>query len=270
MNWKSLDWKYLVMFVVTLGGSLIPIYLGQSDQAARSITVKRLASTSLQPVRHAGNRELEVMLDGRKIDDPYFSLLKVINNGSKPIVSSDFETPLELVVTGDATIVNAQITNSSPPDITAKISIDDKRVMIAPFLSNPEDALYLTVITSGGQPGFEPRARIAGVKSISFVESSSPEPSNFGFAFKLVSAFAMISLYFVYMANASRGLVVTRPIAYVTGLSLILGCTFTLVSMKEQIANVLTSNLAVIGGLAALLICAASMAFLITKKVKWR
>lgn len=269
MNWKSLDWKYLVMFVVTLGGSLIPIYMGQSDQAARSITVKRLASTSLQPVRHAGNQELEVMLDGRKIDDPYFSLLKVMNTGSKPIVSSDFETPLELVVTGDTTIVSAQVTKSTPPDITTKVSIDDKRVMIAPYLSNPEDALFLTVITSGGQPGFEPRARIAGVKSIPFVEVSVPKPSKTSFAIKLVSAFAMISLYFLYMANASNSLIITRPMAYATGMSLILGCTFTLTGMPDQIADVLTSNLATIIGLVAFMICGALVAFLLHRKMKW-
>ncbi|AMS19704.1 hypothetical protein AYK59_06075 [Pseudomonas synxantha] len=234
MNWKSIDWKYIVMFVVTLVCALVPV-LWQSKQEARAITVKLLSSTTLQLEQQAGIKDLQVTINGRNIDRPYLSLLQVVNDGAKPILSSDFETPIELFAKNEALVVSAQVTDTSPAGITAKISTDDKRATIAPFLVNPEDSVFLTILTSGGAPSFEAKARIAGVKGVNYIDSSLPAPHRVGFVLRIVAALSMLTLYFVYMASASRKLIVSRPLAYMTGITCIVGAVFTIETVEAEV-----------------------------------
>lgn len=255
MNWKSIDWKYIVMFVVTLVCALVPV-LWQSKQEARAITVKYLSSTTLQLDQQAGIKDLQVTINGRNIDRPYLSLLQVVNDGAKPILSSDFETPIELFAKNEALVVSAQVTDTSPAGITAKVSTDDKRVMIAPFLVNPDDSVFLTVLTSGGAPSFEAKARIAGVKGVNFVDSSLPAPHRVGFVMKLFASLSMLTLYFLYMASASRMLIVSRPLAYMTGITCIVGAVLILETVGTEVETSLPLGK---GGLFILILVIAGL-----------
>jgi hypothetical protein len=58
-------------------------------------------------------------------------------------LSADFETPIELLIKNNALVVTAQVTNSEPPEIAAMASISEKKVMVGPYLSNPEDSVFL-------------------------------------------------------------------------------------------------------------------------------
>ncbi|QZP34755.1 hypothetical protein [Pseudomonas sp. DR48] len=266
MSWKSLDWKYLVMFALTLVGILAPV-VWQSVQETHSITVKLLASTTLQPGGQTGIQDLQVSLNGRKIDDPYLSLMEVVNDGSKSILSNDFETPIELIPQGESLIVTAQVTSTTPANITAKVSTEDKRVMIAPYLSNPEDSIFITVITSGGQPSFTTRARIASVKNVNYLDSSVPKTNNVKFAIKIFSAFCMTIMYFVYMSAVGKQIIMSKPLAYLTGLGFATGGGYTLVSAATQIDTLLPTTTAFAIALSLMTLLAGLAALPVSKKL---
>ncbi|NWE38047.1 hypothetical protein HX875_01085 [Pseudomonas yamanorum] len=267
MNWKAIDWKYIVMFLVTLVCALIPV-LWQSSQEARSISVKLSSSTTLQLGPKAGIKDLQVTLDGHNIDRPYLSLFEVVNDGSKPILSSEFESPIELFTKNEASVVTAQIAETIPAGITAKISVDDKRAKIAPYLVNPDDSVFFTILTSGGAPKFEAHARIAGIKEVKYVDSSVPAPNRVSIAVTLIVALCMITLYFLYMAFASRRLIVSSSLARMTGITLITGVVFILRGMKAQIEAFLPFSLGLPVLLPALFILGGLCAWWISKRTE--
>lgn len=197
----------------------------------------------------------------------YLSLLKVVNDGSKSILSNEFETPIELVTEGNVSVVTAQITATEPKDIPVKISSEDKKVIIAPFLSNPKDSVFISVITSGGRPNFKAHARIAGVKEISYEDTSQPKQSVFSLAWNLIAAFVMAILYFVYMGAGGNPLIVTRPLGYVTGLIFAIGCGYTLSNMSSKVDMILTSGFAQIGALMLMMLLSLMVATRIRRHI---
>lgn len=255
------------MFLVTLVCALIPV-LWQSSQEARSISVKLLSSTTLQLGPQSGIKDLQVTLDGHNIDRPYLSLFEVVNDGSKPILSSEFESPIEMLTKNEASIVTAQIIDTVPAGITAKVSVDDKRAKIAPYLVNPDDSVFFTILTSGGTPSFEAHARIAGVKGVNYVDSSLPAPNLTGFTVKLIVILCMITLYFVYMASASSRLIVSTLLARITGITLVIGSVLILKGIKPQIEAFLPFPLNGPALLAALFILGGLCAWWISKRTE--
>ncbi|MFW6749919.1 hypothetical protein ACKUG4_04415 [Pseudomonas glycinae] len=254
------------MFVLTFTGILAP-FVWQSSHDARSISVKLLASTTLQPGAQAGIKDLQVTLNGRRIDDPYLSLFEVVNDGSKSILPGEFETPIELVPLGDAVVVTAQITTTFPKGITAKVSTEDKRVMIAPYLSNSEDSVFVTVITSGGQPTFGAQARIAGVKQISYIDSSVPQSSEMKLVIKVAGAFYLAVMYFLFAMAAGRNIILSRPLAYSTGFAFTIGCGLTFASVGNEIEKLFPFPFGYALALAGMMLIACLVAIPILHRI---
>jgi len=106
------------------------------------------------------------------------------------------------------------------------------------------------------------------VKALRFVDTSYPERSKAGVVFKIFIIFLMISLYFVFMANASSRLVMSRPLAFLTGLCLIFGATFTIVAIRAQVVELLPSGMALIAAVVVLALLAGGVAFQISKMIE--
>lgn len=240
MSWKSLDWKFFVTIIATIAGVVIPIYLWQSDLSSHSLELRLRSTTALQPASDI--QELQVFLNGKKLESPYLSSFELVNTGSKSILSSDFETPVELIAKGGLKVVSAQITDTNPSNIPVKVSFDEQRTSIAPFLSNPKDTITFSIITSGERPVFEHRARIAGVKEISFEDSSNRGMAYVQIALSLVSALLLLILNLVYLpaALARSKIVVPKWLGLLTGVSCLIGSTTAIgsgISLMESFSS---------------------------------
>ncbi|VVP27462.1 hypothetical protein PS858_04138 [Pseudomonas fluorescens] len=214
MSWEKLDWKFFVTLIATIAGVVIPVYLWQADFSSRSIGLRLLSTSALQPA--ANIQDLQIFLNGKKIESPYLSSFELINTGSKPVLSADFESPIEILPTGGAKLVSAQVTTTVPDNIPVKISFDDQRIAIAPILLNPKDTVSFSVITSGEQPFFEPRARIAGINSITLEDFPSKKDEYQTASLNLFLAFALLVPYLIFLVSAvsGEGLPLSRPIAF--------------------------------------------------------
>lgn len=214
MNWKKLDWKFFLTLFGTIAGVVVPVYLWQADFSSRSLGLKLLSTSALQPA--ADIQDLQIFLNGKKIESPYLSSFELINTGSKPVLSADFESPIEIFPTGGAKLISAQVTTTDPENIPVKITFDDQHILIAPFLSNPKDNVAFSIITSGKPPNFEPRARIAGIKSITFEDSTSKKGEYSATSINLALAFALLIPYLVFLISTVTGVVlpISRPLAF--------------------------------------------------------
>lgn len=165
---KKLDWKFLLSITVAIAGLFIPWWLTKLDNGEKSLTVQILSQSSLQLSAKELVPGLEITIEGAPVKDPYFSVIKLANEGDKAITTKDFENPLEISISpSSGSIVRARVTTKSPDDIQANIDASDKQtIRIAPTLLNPKDSITFSILTSGGKPSFSARARIIGISKV--------------------------------------------------------------------------------------------------------
>jgi hypothetical protein len=176
MNMR-LDWKFWVVLATTLAGVLVPVWLWRADLAARSLHFTKVSQTSLQPPANAKALDLTISVEGAELSTPYLTVFELANDGAKPVPSSDFESAIEIVSKNKAQIVRTSVTSSNPPDLKPLVTVEAGAMKIQPMLFNPGDSVTIAVLTTGEEPSFTSRARIAGVQSVPIIEAQNKSGS---------------------------------------------------------------------------------------------
>lgn len=203
---KLLDWKFVLTLAATLAGVIVPIWIWRADIESRSLRFVLLSQTSLQPTIGAGISNLKVTLDGVELPSPTLTVMRLSNDGTRPIPASDFEGPLRLVVAAPAKLVRANVTELSPSDLSPSLSNDSNSIAIAPMLLNPGDSITLAIFTSGTPKTLESKARIAGLKTVPVDEKPSDPLRPLAIAIAIATAVAcMIGGAFFVSALPSKG-----------------------------------------------------------------
>jgi hypothetical protein len=207
-TFMNLDWKFAVGSIIATASVIVPIWIWQSDQTPYSLSLRLASSVALSQGTKSPIPDLVVMVGGTPIETPYLSTLELSNAGTKPILASDFEVPLELVVAGGAAVVRARISSSVPDDLRPEITSDAQTVSMKPLLLNPRDIVTFAVLTSGSQPIFSPRSRISGISEVKY-EDATKKPNKWATTLLGVTlSYAGIAIYFVF------GVIFARPNAF--------------------------------------------------------
>lgn len=182
------DWKFAATFVVAIAGVIVPVWLWQADLSSKSLSITLTTRVPLQPTEKDSLQGMEVSVDGKRIENPYLVVLEIANDGSKPILASDFESPLDIRLTSDTYFVRSRITNKTPKDIDTDISAEKTRISLKPALLNPKDSVAVTIVTAGTAPVLETRARVAGIPSISIADNTVKKRNTARLIFYAVAA----------------------------------------------------------------------------------
>jgi siroheme synthase (precorrin-2 oxidase/ferrochelatase) len=94
--------------------------------------------------------------------------------------------------------VSARIDLTEPKDIPVNVTLEPSKVSIAPFLSNPGDKVYLSIITSGVDPVISVKARIAGIREIKIEDSSVVTVSPLRIGIDLIVSLGCLTTYFIH------------------------------------------------------------------------
>lgn len=163
---KLLDWKFLVMLAATLAGVMVPVWLWRAELDSRSLRFIIVSKTSLQPAIGTEVPELKLTFNGVELLSPALTVVRLSNDGAKPIPASDFEGALRLTISGNAKLVRASATKLNPPDLLPVLTTTSNSVGIAPLLLNPGDSITFELLTSGTPEALESRARISGLHAV--------------------------------------------------------------------------------------------------------
>ena len=188
------DWKFFLTISVAIAGVVMPL-VWQSDFSSKSMELRLSSIASLEPASQI--RNLQIFLDGEKLEAPYSSTLELVNTGSKTILSKDFDTSIEISLNDGARYASAEITSTNPPNLPIEITTADHVLQISKHLSNPGDSVTVSVVTSGESPQFGVKARIAGVKNITLVDQTMPKPKLDDYLRNAIYALTAIGLYAV-------------------------------------------------------------------------
>ena len=217
----SLDWKFLVIILATLAGVIVPVWLWQADLQAKSLNVRIVSQTSLEPDISRNVEGIKISVDNKSIERPYLTVLKLSNDGRRPILATDFEEALEIQVAGDISIVRAQSTDRQPKDIQPKTTFDAKALRLMPLLLNPDDNITFAIVTAGGPPEFSVRSRVAGIAAIALEEKITKGASP---TLHIIRAFLGFGLALVYASCLSMAFMpqlyeLRKPTLILAGLS---------------------------------------------------
>lgn len=180
------------MLLATVVAIAVPIWIWRADPTSKSLEFRVVSEASLEPAKSGDIKGLQITLDSAPLDRPYLTVVELLNDGLKPIPSSEFEGPVEVRLSGDTKVVRAQLVSSKPNSLEAKLTFTENSVAVAPLLLNPEDKLTISILTSGGMPSFSPRARIAGIAEIKLDDSQGKPPTWMSGGLALLAASLML------------------------------------------------------------------------------
>ncbi|MFN9470997.1 hypothetical protein [Acidovorax sp.] len=178
------------------------------DLTSKSLEFRVASQVSLEPARSGDIKGLQITLDSEPLDRPYLTVVELINDGLRPISSSEFEGPAEIRLSVGTKVVRAELVSAYPKSLEARVAITEKGIAVAPLLLNPEDKLTISILSSGGQPLFSPSARIAGVTEIKLDVSQGKIP-----AWKL-SGLALLAAFLLFVASdiTNKGFFTGKPV----------------------------------------------------------
>jgi hypothetical protein len=161
-----LDWKFHLSMVVAILSVAVPVWLWKADQSSKELSVHVAAQTSLRPSPSVPIPDLKVVVGGQALNEPFVTVLKFHNSGTKPIAAADFESAMLIEGQPQVGVSAAHITDRHPPNLAVSISVANDTCSISPLLLNPGDHFSVALVTANAQPTLRVNARIAGVKSV--------------------------------------------------------------------------------------------------------
>lgn len=200
----TFDWKFYATMFAAIAGIAVPIFIWQVDLSAHSLSVRLASSVALQSTGTTSIPDIQILIDGVNVKTPFLSTLELLNDGSKPISVSDFESPIELNVDQNTQIVRARVISIEPNNLKVELDTNKQSVKLLPLLLNPNDTITIAVITSGSPPNFIAQARIAGISKINFEDTVTKKESWKAVAKNAVLSFMGIVLYWIYGAAVIR------------------------------------------------------------------
>jgi hypothetical protein len=190
------DWKYFIALIASVAGVVVPVWLWQADLNSKSLSIRLITRVSLNSVDNKTFPDIELSINGSKLTNPTLIEFIVKNDGSRPILATDFESPLEIRLESASSFVKTRVSNKTPRDIDPIISSENKQITLKPMLINPQDSITISTYTSGDSPVFGYKARVAGVSNVSYEDDSINKPSKFKLSFLFFSSLATIIPYF--------------------------------------------------------------------------
>ena len=162
--------KNLLAPLLTFFGVLITIvapiiwnwYTSQS-----SLTLVKLSEVRLIEKKTSIDG-LEILLNGKQINNLTKLSLKLKNTGEKPITEEEIIEPIEILF-NDIRILDSSLDKTMPENITATITNEKNKISIIFKLLNPDDELYFSVLADTNKINFTTKARVKNVKQINII-----------------------------------------------------------------------------------------------------
>ncbi len=133
-------------------------------------------------------------MNGKRLISPHLSVIKLENQGTRPVTAAEFELPLEIRVNDGVELVQVQVVENLPTALEPRVTSTTRAMVLQPLLLNPGDEITLSALTSGAKPKFTAKGRVAGVSSIGIVDLESAKYSRIQIAILLLISFAGLAV----------------------------------------------------------------------------
>lgn len=179
-------WQFAgaVLALIAVGVSLLVYF---SQRARKRLFVETITRIPLVTSGAKGISGLEIKLNDRPISRAILLLVRIRNIGNRPILTTDFEEPVSIQFADNAVVLSADVGESTPSDLAARLIFTDRAVTIERQLLNPGDAFTCRILVENSKGEFTARARIAGVRQLERRSRTSLLQPLLGFASSIVT-----------------------------------------------------------------------------------
>ena len=143
----SLDLKATIAIIALILTLIIALYF-QWWRNRKNLSYEILSDTALLTSDEKIREKIQILYEGTPVKDVRLFILKIINNGSQPIKSDDFEKPLSFVFSEDAQILSIETVSVNPDNLDVSVTSQLNKLSIAPILLNSGDFFQLKASSS--------------------------------------------------------------------------------------------------------------------------
>jgi hypothetical protein len=207
-------WPLLAAAAVVVVALAMANKISTTNLPGKGLQFKKVSKIPIAAMDKHSKPSIGLLVDGEPATAPYLTTAVIKNTGNIPISEDDYETPINVVVQNDATIVQMRCLYD-PPEIHTEVTHSPKELAIAPTLMNPGDMVILQVFTQGGEPDFSIEGRIEGIEKIYTEEGWGGRrwnsASGLGYVFFLLSLFGVMLLAVIMkLSYQSRYVFISR------------------------------------------------------------
>lgn len=159
-------WQFIVLAALALATVVVSILLFWMQHRRKALSYEIISRTPLLSVEGEVKGKLQILFDGEPVQDVYLVVARIINTGNLPIVSTDYEDPVNLSFGENSQILTTDSSETNPNSLRASTNIEKTKVVLAPVLLNRGDSITIKMLISQFDGEIKIDGHIVGVKSI--------------------------------------------------------------------------------------------------------
>ena len=168
-------WQFMGV-IVGLIALLVSIGIGLRSRHTKRLAYRVVSHHPLFTVNSLIKQRVQVLYDGRPVDDLQLLNIRLTNAGTVPITTQDMERPIALVFNPEVQILLADVSEQRPANLGATLTQEATRITLQPMLLNAGDAVSIWMLVTGLKD-WRIDGRIVGVKAIESPSEASKRAS---------------------------------------------------------------------------------------------
>lgn len=166
--------NHLVLLGLFLTVAMV-VFQIRKTRRFKALSYSMRSKTKLLTLHDENIGKLEIFFDGQPVFDAHIFEIEIRNTGNIPIISSDYEKPIEIVFAEKADILSAAIVERVPENLELAFTLSEASTKIKPALLNPNESFTLKFLLRDNSNDPEVSARIVGISEIRKTEFRSDE-----------------------------------------------------------------------------------------------
>jgi len=167
--WQSIG---AILAVVAI---IISIALYRRQRRHKALSYEIISRIPLLGMEEEIKGNLQILFNGKPVQQVHLIVVKITNSGNMPIVSTDYERTISLRFGEKAHTLTAEVAETNPNSLRTTAKIEGKKVVLTPTLLNQEDSVTLKMLVSEFSEQITVDGRVVGVKDIcEYVENPLP------------------------------------------------------------------------------------------------
>lgn len=132
-------------FVAVILG-IVTLILYSVWHKRKVISWETISNTPLLSIDEEIRGNIQVLFDGKPVQDAQLIIVEIINSGNVAIKSTDYNSPINLDFGENARILTAEVIKTTPDSLDASINIKGTKVFLKPTLLNKKDSITIKAI----------------------------------------------------------------------------------------------------------------------------
>jgi hypothetical protein len=181
-------WQFIIGLFIAIVTIFVSIIVYFKQRTRKSLSYEIVSLNPLLSVEKEIKNGVQILYRGKAVSQVHLIIIRVINSGNTPILSTDYERPVSLSFGKEARVLTAEVSERNPDSLQPSAKIEEKRIEFAPILLNQGDSITVkTLIDQFDKISID--GRIVGVKNISELVET-----HFWFFFLMLSALGLYVL----------------------------------------------------------------------------